>query len=75
MLLGIELLNEPLATTVPVDVLASYYSNGYQTVRKYSATTYVIMCQRIGNADPHELYQINATFSNIVVDVHYYNPF
>lgn len=75
MLLGIELLNEPLATTVPVDVLASYYSNGYQTVRKYSATTYVIMCQRIGNADPHELYQINDAFSNIVVDVHYYNLF
>ena len=73
MLLGIELLKEPLATTVPVDVLVSYYSNGYQTVRKYS--TYVIMCQRIGNADPHELYQINASFSNIVVDVHYYNPF
>lgn len=75
MLLGIELLNEPLATTVPVDVLTSYYANGYQTVRKYSATTYVIMCQRIGNADPHELYHINDAFSNIVVDVHYYNLF
>lgn len=74
-LLAVELLNEPLVTSVPVDLLLTYYLNGYQVVRKHSPTAYVIMCQRIGNADPHELYQTNNALSNIVVDVHYYNLF
>ncbi|XP_010272968.1 PREDICTED: probable glucan 1,3-beta-glucosidase A [Nelumbo nucifera] len=73
--LGIELLNEPSASTVPLDVLVSYYSKGYQIVRNYSSTAYVIICQRIGNADPFELYQANIGSSNIVVDLHYYNLF
>ncbi|OVA20889.1 Glycoside hydrolase [Macleaya cordata] len=74
-LLGIELLNEPSASTVSLDTVVSYYSNGYQIVRNYSSTAYVIICQRIGNADPLELYQANIGFSNIVVDLHYYSLF
>ncbi|CAK9171957.1 unnamed protein product [Ilex paraguariensis] len=58
-LLGIELLNEPSSATVPLDILVSYYKQGYQIVRKYSSTAYVIFCQRIGNTDPFELYQAN----------------
>lgn len=74
-LLGIELLNEPSAAAVPLDVLVSYYARGYQIVRNYSPTVYVIFCQRIGNADPMELYQANIGVSNTVVDLHYYNLF
>ncbi|XP_038977000.1 probable glucan 1,3-beta-glucosidase A isoform X3 [Phoenix dactylifera] len=74
-LLGIELLNEPSAASVPLDVLVSYYMRGYQIVRNYSSEAYVIICQRIGNADPMELYQANIGDSNIVVDLHYYNLF
>ncbi|PON47353.1 Fascin [Trema orientale] len=74
-LLGIELLNEPSTATVPLDTLVSYYKQGYQIVRKYSASAYVIICQRIGNADPLELYQANIGFYNLVVDLHYYNLF
>ncbi|CAI9109560.1 OLC1v1009404C1 [Oldenlandia corymbosa var. corymbosa] len=74
-LLGIELLNEPSAATVPLDVLVPYYKQGYQIVRKYSSTAYVIFCQRIGNADPIELYQADLGSSNTVVDLHYYNLF
>lgn len=74
-LLGIELLNEPSAATVPLDILVPYYKQGYQIVRKYSPTAYVIICQRIGNADPLELYQANIGSHNIVVDLHYYNLF
>ncbi|KNA05014.1 hypothetical protein SOVF_194390 [Spinacia oleracea] len=74
-LLGIELLNEPSAAGVSLDILVSYYQKGYQTVRKYSPTAYVIVCQRIGNADPLELYQANIGFTNVVVDLHYYNLF
>ncbi|XP_030499819.2 probable glucan 1,3-beta-glucosidase A [Cannabis sativa] len=75
VLLGIELLNEPSAATVPLDTLVSYYRQGYQIVRKYSASSYVIVCQRIGNADPLELYQANIGSHNLVVDLHYYNLF
>ncbi|KAM7515740.1 hypothetical protein LguiA_005323 [Lonicera macranthoides] len=74
-LLGIELLNEPSAGEVPLDTLVSYYKQGYQIVRKYSTTAYVIICQRIGNADPFELYQANVGSYNLVVDLHYYNLF
>ncbi|XP_020537974.1 probable glucan 1,3-beta-glucosidase A isoform X2 [Jatropha curcas] len=74
-LLGFELLNEPSAASVPLEVLLPYYKQGYQIVRKYSPTAYVIMCQRIGNADPLELYQANIGSYNVVVDLHYYNLF
>lgn len=74
-LLGIELLNEPSAALVPLDTLVSYYKQGYDIVRKYSSTAYVIICQRIGNADPMELYQANIGSHNLVVDLHYYNLF
>ncbi|XP_073150406.1 probable glucan 1,3-beta-glucosidase A isoform X3 [Henckelia pumila] len=74
-LLGIELLNEPSAATVPLDILVSFYKEGYQTVRKYTSTAYVIFCQRIGNADPYELYQANLGTVNTVIDLHYYNLF
>ncbi|KAG0477991.1 hypothetical protein HPP92_012710 [Vanilla planifolia] len=74
-LLGIELLNEPSASSIPIDVLVSYYRSGYQIIRKYSSTVYVIVCQRIGNADPMELFQASIGDENVVVDVHYYNLF
>ncbi|KAI3923540.1 hypothetical protein MKW92_024241 [Papaver armeniacum] len=74
-LLGIELLNEPSASGVSLDILVSYYSKGYQIVRNHSSTAYVIMCQRIGDADPLELYHANIGLSNVVVDLHYYNLF
>lgn len=74
-LLGIELLNEPSAGTVSLDVLIPYYKQGYQIVRKYSSSAYVIICQRIGVADPLELYQANIGSHNIVLDLHFYNLF
>lgn len=75
-LLGIELLNEPLAPVVPVDTLQTYYERGYATVRKYSSSAYVIMCNRVGGpADSKELFDINNGLTNTVVDVHYYNLF
>ncbi|XP_076938829.1 glucan 1,3-beta-glucosidase-like [Bidens hawaiensis] len=74
-MLGIELLNEPSAATVPLDTLISYYKQGYQIIRKHSSTAYVIICQRIGNADPLELYKANIGPSNLVLDLHYYNLF
>lgn len=72
-MLGIELLNEPSAGSVPLDILVSFYKQGYQIVRKYSSTAYVLFCQRVGNADPFELYQSNLGSENTVVDLHYYN--
>ncbi|KAM0949004.1 putative glucan 1,3-beta-glucosidase [Dioscorea sansibarensis] len=74
-LLGFELLNEPSAVAVPLDVLVSYYKRGYDVVRTYSSTAYVIVCQRIGNADPIELYEADIGDHNVVVDLHYYNLF
>ncbi|GLJ06817.1 hypothetical protein SUGI_0049140 [Cryptomeria japonica] len=74
-LLGIELLNEPRSPGIDLNNLTSYYSQGYNTVRKHSPTAYVIMCNRIGPADPKELFSMNNGLTNTVVDVHYYNLF
>ncbi|GLJ06384.1 hypothetical protein SUGI_0037780 [Cryptomeria japonica] len=74
-LLGIELLNEPRAPDIAVDKLRTYYRNGYNTIRKYSSTAYVVMCNRIGPADPKELFEMNNGLAHTVVDVHYYNLF
>ncbi|KAK3123698.1 hypothetical protein QOZ80_8AG0634720 [Eleusine coracana subsp. coracana] len=74
-LLGIELLNEPSAAAVPLDTLVSYYKSGYKIIRGYSDTAYVIFCQRIGDADPMELYEAYLGPTNTVVDLHYYNLF
>ena len=35
----------------------------------------MIVCQRIGNADPIEIYQADIGSRNVVVDLHYYNLF
>ncbi|KAK8637303.1 hypothetical protein V6N13_064726 [Hibiscus sabdariffa] len=74
-LLGIELLNEPSAASVPLDILVPFYKQGYEIVRKHSSSAYVIVCQRIGNADPIELYKADIGSHNVVVDLHYYNLF
>ncbi|KAH9326245.1 hypothetical protein KI387_006423 [Taxus chinensis] len=74
-LLGIELLNEPRAPDIAIDKLITYYRNGYDNVRKHSSTAYVVMCNRIGPADPKELFQMNNGLTSTVVDVHYYNLF
>ena len=70
---GIELLNEPGAADVPLNVMEYYYTWGYSTVRKHSSTAYVIMCQRIG-ANFAELVNVLPA-DNVVLDVHCYNLF
>ncbi|KAH7279387.1 hypothetical protein KP509_37G017300 [Ceratopteris richardii] len=73
-LFGIELLNEPTSNFVAIDTLKDYYRRGYDIVRKYSADTYVIMCQLLG-ADPSDLSDLGHQFSNAIIDLHYYNVF
>ncbi|KAI3852308.1 hypothetical protein MKX03_018953 [Papaver bracteatum] len=74
-LLGIELLNEPFAPEVSLDVLKPYYSEGYKIVRRYSDTAYVIICQRIKTDDLYEIYKANElrNLPKLVVDFHFYN--
>ncbi|KAI3942663.1 hypothetical protein MKW92_036026 [Papaver armeniacum] len=78
-LLGIDLLSEPHSPEVPFDTLQKYYNDGYDIVRKHSATAYVVLCQLISNdgadPDPTVLYNANTGNgkSNVVVDLHYYH--
>ncbi|KAG0605565.1 hypothetical protein M758_9G069200 [Ceratodon purpureus] len=72
-LFGIELLNEPGAAVVPLNVLEYYYKWGYSTVRKHTASAYVIMCQRIGG-DFAELVNVLPA-DKVVLDIHFYNLF
>ncbi|KAK1314679.1 hypothetical protein QJS10_CPA06g00628 [Acorus calamus] len=74
-LLAVELINEPLAPGVTLDSLTKYYSAGYNTVRKYTQSEYVIMSNRLGPVDPKELFSMASGLSRVVIDVHYYNLF
>lgn len=73
-LYAVELLNEPLAPGVALDVLQKYYKAGYDTVRKYS-DVYVIMSNRLGIRNLTELVKFASGFVGSVIDVHYYNVF
>ncbi|CAL9767214.1 unnamed protein product [Musa acuminata subsp. burmannicoides] len=70
-LLAVELLNEP---QVSLDTLKNYYQAGYNAVRKYTNSAYVIMSNRL-NGSNTELLQFASGLSRSVVDVHYYNLF
>lgn len=64
-------MNEP--TLGPnLDSLKKYYQQGYDAVRKYSQTAYVIMSNPLDH-DSKELLSFYGGFNNVVVDVHYYN--
>ncbi|GMY11317.1 probable glucan 1,3-beta-glucosidase A [Fagus crenata] len=72
-LAAIELMNEPLAPGVTLDNLKNYYKAGYDAVQKYTPSAYVILSNRLGNADPKELLSFAGNLSHVVIDVHYYN--
>ncbi|KAL3504709.1 hypothetical protein ACH5RR_034550 [Cinchona calisaya] len=74
-LLAVELINEPLAPGVSLDSLTKYYKAGYDTVRKYSSTAYVVLSNRLGPSNQTELFPLASGLTNVVIDVHYYNLF
>ncbi|KAK9990200.1 hypothetical protein SO802_025185 [Lithocarpus litseifolius] len=67
-LAAIELVNEPLAPGVTLDNLKNYYKSGYDAVRKYTPSAYVILSNRLGNADPTELLSFAGNFNHVVID-------
>lgn len=72
---AIELMNEPTAPGVTLDNLKKYYQAGYDAVRKYTSTAYVILSNRLGPADAKELLSFARTLNRVAIDVHYYNLF
>ncbi|KAK4428497.1 Glucan 1,3-beta-glucosidase [Sesamum alatum] len=74
-LIAIELMNEPLAPGVTFDSLRKYYKAGYDAVRAYTSTAYVILSNRLGEANHTELLPFAAGLNYSVIDVHYYNRY
>ncbi|KAF5740250.1 glucan 1 3-beta-glucosidase A [Tripterygium wilfordii] len=74
-LYAVELINEPSSPRVSLDSLTKYYRAGYNAVRKHSSSAYVIMSNRLGPADPRELFPLAGGLKDSVIDVHYYNLF
>lgn len=75
-LYAMELLNEPQSWGVSLDTVTKYYQLGYNAVRKYSSSAYVVMSNRLGGSvDPRELFSLTNGLQATVVDVHYYNLF
>ncbi|XP_048335964.2 probable glucan 1,3-beta-glucosidase A isoform X1 [Ziziphus jujuba] len=72
-LAGIELMNEPFAPGVSLGTLIKYYQAGYDAVRKYTSSAYVILSNRLGPADSKELLSFAGGLSRVAIDVHYYN--
>ncbi|KAL8058421.1 hypothetical protein ABFX02_03G016900 [Erythranthe guttata] len=72
---AIELMNEPLAPGVALDSLKKYYKAGYDAVRMYTPSAYVILSNRLGEANDTELVPFAAGLNRSVIDVHYYNRY
>ena len=66
-------MNEPHAPWVTLENLKSYYKSGYDAMRKYKPSAYVILSNQVGNVDPKELLSFAGNFNHVVIDVHYYN--
>ncbi|XP_075675169.1 putative glucan 1,3-beta-glucosidase A [Castanea sativa] len=69
----IELMNKPHAPGVTPDNLKNYYKSGYDVVRKYTPSAYVILSNQLGNAHPKEQLSFARNFNHVVIDMHYYN--
>ncbi|KAL0286804.1 UNVERIFIED_CONTAM: hypothetical protein Sangu_2720100 [Sesamum angustifolium] len=69
-------MNEPFAPAVTFDDLRNYYRAGYDAVRKYSSSAYVILSSRLAAGDDREFLPLAYALSHsVVIDVHYYNLF
>ncbi|KAL8199942.1 hypothetical protein R6Q57_013510 [Mikania cordata] len=71
-LYAVELLNEPHASGVSLDVLAKYYEAGYKAVRDHAPNVFVVLSFRLGG-DSKELFAVTSGKTNVVIDFHYYN--
>lgn len=58
---------------VTLETLIKYYQMGYNAVRRYTSSAYVILCNRLGPANSKELLPFARSLSNVVIEVHYYN--
>lgn len=52
-----------------------YYKAGYEAVRTYTNSTYVILSNRLGEANSTELLHFASGLNQSVIDVHYYNRY
>lgn len=74
-LYAVELINEPRSPGASLVSVIKYYRAGYNAVRKYSSTAYVVMSNRVGTSEPKELLPLASGLKGSVIDVHYYNLF
>ncbi|KAL3733227.1 hypothetical protein ACJRO7_022712 [Eucalyptus globulus] len=74
-LYAVDLLNEPLAETLPLETVTNYYRAGHNAVRKHSPTAYVIMSRAFGASGPELLLPVASGLDRTVVDNHYYTMF
>lgn len=65
-------MNEPQG--VDLGSLKKYYQAGYDAVRKYTSSAYVIMSNPL-DRDSKVLLPFVRAFDRVVIDVHYYNLF
>ncbi|EEF29180.1 uncharacterized protein LOC8270690 [Ricinus communis] len=64
-----------MAPGVDLDTLIKYYEAGYNAVRKHTKDAYVILSNRLGDADAKELLSFASSLNQVAIDVHYYSLF
>jgi glucan 1,3-beta-glucosidase len=72
-LLGIELLNEP-RKEVPLNILKSYYQEGYGRVREHLQNTAVVIHDGF-RPDQWANFMSGPDYSNVILDTHMYQCF
>ncbi|CAO2188984.1 unnamed protein product [Urochloa humidicola] len=71
-LLGMGLMNEPMAPGVTLDSLVKYYKAGYAAVRQHTSKAYVVMSTRLAGDSSELLRSFASGLPGAVIDVHYY---
>ncbi|KAL3733225.1 hypothetical protein ACJRO7_022710 [Eucalyptus globulus] len=69
---AVDLLNEPLAETLPQETVSKYYIAGHNAVRKHSSSAYVIMSCMLETSSKELLLPDATSLDRTVVDMQCY---
>ena len=75
--LGLGLLNEPLASRVPLATLKDYYLRAYKAVRKHTMCAYVGIQTRVGlgsSVDELDSFMNDRSFTNVLTELNFFTP-
>lgn len=75
VVIGIELVNEPLGTVLDMDTLKQFYADGFDYVRNGNSDTAVVIHDAFQDMNYWDGFMDLPTYWNVVLDHHHYQVF